>query len=389
MKTFDAALVVTHIAYRKDSTRTSIEGPYSFLAEALSKFVKKVDVFGLPLIGYDMSVVHGEWKCERNIRIPKLFGSWLSLKFATDTILNTLYICWWSAFNQNRNKIVIGVDPLSCLPLWILKKLLGYTLVFHCVDFNKNRFGNPLLQRAYELSDKWASKYSDETWVICEALKEYKKRVYGTQSIYIPNSVPFNGNLYKNGKDKRTGNKIVWTGSLMTNRQFDILFEVFFLIQNEIRSDIKFVIAPTRDHSKFKKYLTKYKIKNSRVLSLNGRYEFQKVAATCDAGIALYDEQFGSTEFIEPMKIWDFLLCGLPFIVSSEPSVSKPIKNSGVAYFMNPKNVVPDKKSLKHFLSKKNLIDKSVECLKIAERYDFEKQVSRSIKVLSSKLLNK
>ncbi len=389
MKTFDTALVVTHIAYRKDSTQTPIEGPYSFLAEALSNLVSKVDVFGLPLTGYDKEVVHGEWKSERNVKIPKLFGGWLPLKFATDTILNTLYICWWSAVNRNKKKLVIGIDPLSCLPLWIFKKLLGYTLVFHCVDFNKNRFGNPLLQKAYELSDKWASKYADDTWVICEALRDYKKKVYGTQSSYLPNSVKFDATLYNTGRKKRVGNKIVWTGSLMTSRQFDILFGVFSLIQTEVRPDIKFVIAPTREHSKFKKYLAKYKIKNSKVLSLNGRLAFQKIAATCDAGIALYDEQFGSTEFIEPMKIWDFLLCGLPFIVSSEPSISKPIKKSGVAYFMNPKNVVPDKKSLKHFLSKKNLADKAVECLKIAEKYDFEKQVFARVKVISSRLLSK
>ncbi len=385
MKKFDCILVVTHIAYRKTLPPDPIEGPYSSLCQALSSITGNVSIFGVPLVGYENALVYGLWGNTQKIQIPRFFGNWSLLKFPMDIFLSTTALVWWSIINWNKNKLVIGIDPLSCLPLWLFKKVFGYTLVFHCVDFNKNRFNSKLLQYLYEMADEWASRFSDETWVICEALKDYKKKWYGVSSYYIPNSVVFDPKIYKEGKIKRVGDKIVWTGSLLTNRQYDILFGVLSYIQTEVRSDIKFVIAPTKDYEKFESYAKKYKLKNMKLLKLNSRLEFQKVAARCDVGIALYDEQFGSTEFIEPMKIWDFLLCGLPFIVSSEPSISKPIVDSGVAYFMKPKNQIPDIRSLKLFLSKRNLLSKARACLVIAKNFDIERQVGIGLNRLLSK----
>lgn len=382
MAKFERVLVVTHIAYRKVAPTDRIEGPYSSLCGALSSAGEKVTILGLPLVGYQNEVIYGEWPKAKKIRFPAFFGTWQGLKFLVDILLSVLALIWWRLKNWNKKVLVIGIDPLSCLPLWFLKKLLRYTLVFHCVDFNKKRFKSGLLQKFYELADEWASRFSDQTWVICEALKAYKKKQYRIESFYIPNSVEFDLSFFESGRKKRLGNKMVWTGGLMTDRQYTILFEVLAFIQKKVRPDIQFVIAPTRDYERFEEYAQKYKIKKVKVLRLNSRAEFQKVAAKCDVGIALYDELFGSTEFIEPMKMWDFLLCGLPFIVSSEPSISKGIKKSGVAYFMKPKNQVPDIASLKLFLNRKNLSSCSSKCVKLAKRFDIRKQIEKRLDML-------
>ncbi len=383
MNKFDTVFVVTHIAYRKDLPIMPIEGPYSSIIKSLGKIVKNVVLFGIPLNGFENEVIWGELGKTKNIYLPKILGKINPIKFLVDIILIVFALLAWIFKTRSQKRLVIGIDPLSCLPLLLFKNIFGYTLVFHCVDFNKNRFSNKILQQLYELADEFASKYSDQTWVICDALKKYKKNKYGLIAQYLPNSVVFDPNIFKNGKDYRTGNKMVWTGSLMTARQFDILFGVFSLIQHEIRG-INFVIAPTREHGKFDEYVKKYKIKNAKVIRLNGRYEFQKIAAKCDVGIALYDEQFGSTEFIEPMKIWDFLLCGLPFIVSCEPSVSRPVIKSGVAYFMDPKNTVFDIEKLRSFLDKKNLARKNQKCLDLAKRFDIDRQIKIRLQMLLS-----
>lgn len=389
MNKFERALIVTHIAYRREPPRLPIEGPYSTLARSLSRVVPMVETLGLPLEGFDQEVWYGTEAQSKKIKVPPVLGVWLPAKFIFDLLITTIAVFFWSVANWGKRKIIIGIDPLSCLPLWILKDFLGYTLVFHCVDFNLKRFDNWGLQRLYELADKWATYKSDQTWVICEALKVYKKMRFQKEAYYLPNSVNFDSEIYNQGKGARTGNKMVWTGSVMTSRQFDILFNVFSTIQTKVNSNIQFVIAPTRDHGKFKKYVTKYKLKKTKILKLTSRREFQGEAARCDVGIALYDDKFGSTQFIEPMKIWDFLLCGLPFIVSSEPSISKPIVRSKVAYFMNPKNQIPEIKSLKSFLSPINLSKKSKACLNLAKKYDFDKQVKLRIKMLLSNIPNK
>ena len=175
---------------------------------------------------------------------------------------------------------------------------------------------------------------------------------------------------------------MAWTGSLLTDRLFDIIFDVLKKIQNDVRPDMEFYFAPTRDHEKIEAYCQKYELKKYQVLDLHSRLEWQEFAATCDVGIALYDEQFGSTKFIEPVKIWDYLLCGLPFIVSSEPSISEPIKNSGVAYFLNPKNEIPNDSSLEKFLNPENIKEKQLACLEIAKEYDISKQIELRLSAL-------
>jgi len=382
MKTNASILVVTHIAHKNISPHEPIEGPYSSLCNVFSSSTKNVNIFGLPLARYNPGIMLGEWKNYKKMFVPKFLGNWLPVKFLVDIVLTTLVILKWSVLNNKRDKLVVGIDPLSCLPLWILKKPLGYKLVYYCVDYNRDRFSNLFFQRCYELADEWASRFSDETWVICEALKNFKKEIFNVDSYYVPNSVVFDPSIFADGKSKRTGNKIVWTGSLLTDRQFGILFGVLSGIQTKIRTDIEFVFAPTRDHDKFELYSKKYNLKSFSLLRLNSRLEFQKVAATCDVGIALYDEKFGSTEFIEPMKIWDFLLCGLPFIVSSEPSITQAIKDGGVAYFLEPKNIIPKDASLKSFLAKNNLENKMPTCLSIAKKYDIQRQLERRLNVL-------
>lgn len=382
MNKFDRVLVISHVAYRKESPLVPIEGPYASLGRALTMIIERVEILGIPLVGYDNEIFYGLVENSQKISLPIFLGLWLPLKFVTDILVIMVVLGKWSLTNWSRKKLVIGVDPLSCLPLWVFKKILGYTLVYHCVDFNKKRFGNSVLQWCYELADKWASRFADQTWVICEALKNYKKNIQHLESYYVPNSVAFDPNIYLNGQGFRTGNKMVWTGSLMTTRQFEILFQVLSAIQIKIKPEMEFVLAPTKEFEKFEEYVKKYKLKKTKVLKINGRREFQKMAARCDVGIALYDERFGSTEFIEPMKIWDFLLCGLPFIVSSEPSISKPIKISGVAYRLSPKNIIPDNKSLRNFLSKKNLAELAGPCIGLAKRFDIENQVKKRVRML-------
>jgi len=107
------------------------------------------------------------------------------------------------------------------------------------------------------------------------------------------------------------------------------------------------------------------------------RSEWQQFAAKCDIGIAVYDDQFGSTEFIEPLKIWDFMMCGLPFIISKEPSLATLIKDSGVAYSLDFKNKIPVGNSLRDFLSQENIKRLQPVGVEIARRFSIDKQVEQ------------
>lgn len=377
MPNFEKALVITHIVYRKVSPYEPLEGPYSTDCTALTLITQNnVETCQIPLFGFNNPVIYGKWKSPRQVKILTVLGKLSALKYIVDFFIITFFLFKFCFSNRTKNKLVVGIDPLSCFPLTLFKKFLGYKLIFHSVDFSKNRFKNKLLQKLYEIADGVSTKFSDQTWVVCESLQKYKKIKFNIESFYMPNSPIFNDIFYKDGEKIKRGNKMAWTGSI-SERSLDILFKLLSEIQGKIRKDMEFYLAPTMNHDKFTKYSKKYKLKKVEVLNLCSRLEWQKTSAAYDVGIAIYDEEFA--EFIEPTKIWDFILCGMPFVISSEPSVSTPIKKAGVAYILEPHNRIPNNESLNEFLKPENLKKKQEKCLELAKEYDIKKQIEKRL----------
>lgn len=376
MNPFQHILVVTHIIYRKTSPYDVLEGPYSSVCNAMASQAQ-IDTLQIPIDNFKKPVKVGVWKKETDWSFPEFLGTFAPLKYVIDFLIVVWHMARYRMSNRKR-LLVIGIDPLSCLPLVLFRRFFDYKLVFYSVDFNKHRFKNPFMQYLYEKADEIATRGSDQTWVVCESLQEYKKDHFGIDSKYIPNSSPFDASIYEGGKSKKTGNKVAWTGSLLTDRQFDILFGLFKKME-DLRGDLEFVVAPTGKHNTFETYGKKYGLKTFEVLHLTSRRAWQEVAATCDIGVAVYDDKFGSTYFIEPLKIWDFLMCGMPFIISCEPSLSTPIKKSGVAYLLGPANSVPNSDSLKTFIQADHIASLRQSCINLAEEYDIGRQIAKAL----------
>lgn len=378
MNKFKSTLVVTHVVYRNTPPYDPIEGPATSVYKALNTLVENVEILQMPIAGFKWPLICGQFEDQKMIKIPTVLGVLAPIKYVLDIILISIFTIKYSLLNIRKRKLVIGIDPLSCLSLVIFKKIFNYRLVFYSVDFNRNRFNSRILQRLYEWADKVSSLYSDQTWVVSESLKDYKQNKYKIKSIYIPNASIFNQELYINNLYLKTGNKLAWTGSFLTARLFDIFFTVLKEIQN-IRPDLEIYLVPINEHEKFETYCKKYNLERCKVLRMYSRLEWQQFVAKCDIGIAIYDDQFGSTEFIEPLKIWDFMVCGLPFIISREPSISTFIKHSGVAYFLAPQNKIPPDNSLKDFLNSENIKILRPICIEIAREFSIKKQIELAL----------
>ena len=377
-KKTSSCLVVTHVIYRKNAPFDKLEGPYTSVEKACKKLFGKTEVCQIPIGNFDDPVIYGLKDQPKKLKIAKFWGLFLPLKYFLDCLIVLKLTISFIARNRGRQRYIIGIDPLTCLPLTFIRPFFRFKLIYYCVDFNLHRFDNKPLQWIYEKADKISTRHSDQTWVVCESLLDYKLKKFKVKSIYVPNSTAFDPTLFNDNLKYKTGEKIAWTGTLLTNRQFDILFRVLSEIQH-IKKDCKFVLAPINNHDKFSKYAKKYKIKRISILTLHSRTEWQQHAAKCDVGIAIYDEKFGSTEFIEPLKIWDFLLCGMPFIISGEPSISTPIQKSGVVYRLDKCNKIPENDTLEIFLERNNIESLRLKCAVIAKEFDITKQIKKTI----------
>lgn len=381
MNKYRHVLVVSHIAFRNVIPYDRVEGPYSSVCQSLSRLGYEVTTLLLPLVRFDRPIFFGLWQKEKMIKIVHLLGRITVLKYIIDFFVIFAYVAKYTKENRSKKTIVVGIDPLCALPLALFKKITQNKFIFYSVDFNEKRFANKWLQYLYEMSDEVSSRNASLVWVVCESLQNQKKKKYGVFSYYIPNSSMYNETFFKEGKDKRTGDKLVWTGSCVSERQFTILFKTVKTIQ-QIVPNLKPFFAPVGKYDEFIKNCKSYKLRNWHVLQLKSRSEWQEFAATCDVGIAIYDDQFGSTKYIEPLKIWDFMLCGLPFIISSEPSLNREVKGSGIAYLLDKHNIVSDALGLRQFIQNSKQPVAWEKCISLAKKYDIGKKINESLKKL-------
>jgi len=381
MEKIEDILIVTHIHYRSVFPFDRLEGPYSSICQVLEKNYSSPLTLQLPLLDYKKEILIGKWKMEKKIKIFEFFGNILPLKYFIDILLITLFTIIHTT-SLRRRKLIIAIDPLCCFPLAVFKKILGYKLIFYCVDFNKTRFKSKILQFFYNTALKISCFQSDQVWVVCESLNKYFKENFKINSFYIPNSSIFNKKIYINNYKKRIINRLAWSGSCLTKRQFDILFKVVKKIQI-IKPDLELFFVPIHNHDEFKKNCVRYQLKKWHVLKLTSREQWQKFLATCNVGIAIYDDKFGSTKFIEPLKIWDYLLCGVPFIISKEPSVANEIKKSGCAYFLDTSNKIPKNNSIQEFLTSTSLRKLEKKCLLLAKKFAIDIKVKEALTFFS------
>lgn len=369
-------LVITHIMYKNGG---ATEGPYTTVLRSLADLFYTVELVGIPLSGFEGFVLHGTYGNERKLYLPLWLGEISLLKYAVDTfIICTLSLKFLIKHRGDRNTI-IGIDPLSALPLAFLRRIFGFKLVFYSVDFNEERFENPLLQKAYEFADKYSSKAADKVWVVCDALKNYKEQNYNTACTYVPNSFPFDSSYYESNKSGRTFNKFVWTGSVLTDKQVTDIVKVCKAI-SELAQDTEFVLVPVNRIEQFKTEVEAQVLKNVKILEVVGQEASRQIVSKCDVGLAIYDKDFGSTKFIEPIKIWEYMMCGLPFIISCEPSTNEKAVKENVAFLLEPDNKVPKSNSRTAlFLDRENIRNVRAKAVEIAKEYDAKVIVKKSL----------
>lgn len=382
MKKFEKALVITHFMSRKSAPYDPIEGPANSVCNVLSEHFQSIGFLQLPLFGFDRPIFRGHFHNPKETKIPAFLGRIAPIKYLIDSLLISYCIIHYCFVNKGKKKLIVAVDPLSCLPLVFFKIFFEYTLVFYSVDFNQKRFSSGILQKIYEWANKVSSQKSDQTWVVSESLQKYQKEVYGVEALHISNAPVFDGKLFQENRHLKTGNKLAWSGSFMTERQFDIFFTALKSFQSA-RKDLEIFLVPIADHEQFEIYGKKYELENFQVLRMYSRAEWQSFVVTCDIGIAIYDDQFGQTHFAEPLKIWDYLMTGVPFIISKEPSMPLPVRESGVAFVLDAHNKIPEGPSLASFLEAENLKRLQPICVNLAEQFSIKKTVWAALEKLT------
>jgi len=158
-----------------------------------------------------------------------------------EAITNTFFACLDVIFRQVDVINFQAIGPASLI--WLVKLFKPKTPIvftFHCQDYYHKKWG--LFARFYlKFGEKISCRYADKVIVTSRVLKEYVKKTYGFDPIYIPygaytqETIPVR-DIRRWGLEEK--NYISYIGRLVRHKNVHLLIDAF----KQIKTDKKLVI---------------------------------------------------------------------------------------------------------------------------------------------------
>lgn len=206
-------------------------------------------------------------------------------------------------------------DPLNFIALyWAKKHGFAEKIFFHCTDFSKTRFVNPLFNFIYQQIFKFSLKHADMTNVVTKYVLDMAHDIAPNAKInLIPNS-PIFEDMPKIEPNKKNKNTLAITISCMTQKSnFDKYLQIIKLVKKEV-SEIQFTIVGSADNY-VKDLIKKEKMqKNIIITGLIPYNEAIKKVAQSYIGIVFYPTGINHVKYGDSIKIREYAASGLPIV---------------------------------------------------------------------------
>ncbi len=228
--------------------------------------------------------------------------------------------------------IVVSTTNLDTIPAIICRKVMGEKIdkiIYYPRDYSENRFKNQLLNKLYEHTERIAIKHADI--VVSNTKRAEKKRISlglnSRKSIVIPNGVSYP--IDKFIAKKISKDKFIYVGDVSNEHG---LYDLIQILSPYIK---KLVIIGSGNEwnktialAKNQKFEleTHYNKKISFVLDYLQNFE--------GFGLAPYTNNSDWTYYASPLKVSEYIACGVPVIMSDVPEISKTVRGRslGVVY---------------------------------------------------------
>lgn len=131
-----------------------------------------------------------------------------------------------------------------CVMLWIIKFFSKKKIIatIHGLDWKRAKWGG-FATKYIRFGEKMAVKYADEIIVLSESIQEYFQRIYGRNTIFIPNGVnqpkKLKVNIIKKKYNLDKDSYILYLGRIVPEKGIHYLIEAY----RSLKTDKKLVIA--------------------------------------------------------------------------------------------------------------------------------------------------
>ena len=245
-------------------------------------------------------------------------------------------------------KLFVGADNVSALVGIILKKLGRVEKVaYWTLDYRPVRFENRVMNTVFHWLDRFCVSFADETWNVSpkmsegrEIFKGMARKKFNRQKV-VPAGIWFDKikRLPFEDIDKK---KLLFIGDLGRKSGVDHVLEAIPLILRSITGFQFLVIGGGQQEEKFKNRAKELKIDSHVHFTgwIRDRKKLEILIKDSAVGIALYDKydekgELAFGNFSDPGKIKDYMVSGMPVILTDVPYNAREIEEKECGKVIN------------------------------------------------------
>ncbi len=333
---------------------TEIVGPGHHMREWLESLPEyESTVIFHPMI--DSALIQTEiWK---NKKLVSKLTKWPT--FLGQLIFDTLVSIWVIISTAELIDVYIGLNNFDTLPALLFKKWKIKKVIYYGSDYADKRFSNPILDFIYHKVELIDLKYS--SLVVSNTNRAAGRRIQigldPQKSIVIPNGVDLS--LIPK-VPKKSKYDFVFQGYISAaHGVMDAVKAMHRLVTNKIIARLA-IVGYGPAESQVREYIKLHKLEKS--IDLLPRITHEEIlrflTKFCLIGIASYSDEDNWTKYCSPLKVKEYLACGLAVIMSDVPEVAEDINKFklGRVYsnqdqlFRSMTELVSDKTLLKSYL---------------------------------------
>jgi len=253
-----------------------------------------------------------------------------------------LYTLIWVTRYARKADLFVGSGNLNALAGLLLRKLgLVKKVIFYCIDYVPNRFGNVFLNNLYHRVDEICAEKCNSTWNLSQRMIEgrearWKKR-FPNQQV-----VPHGADTGRDIKSLISLNdfhkyEIVYLGTLLKKQGIQLVIRTLGKIINKFPKT-RFLIIGSGEYKNNLEILTK-KLGLEKYVTFTGYLDDNKTKqkiAKAHVAVAPYNrEEDIFTYYADPGKVKYYLSLGVPLIITNVPLVAKEIAKEKCGLVIN------------------------------------------------------
>jgi len=209
-------------------------------------------------------------------------------------------------------------------------------VIFYSVDYSPQRFNNMILNRIYHLIDSLAVNDSDFIWCSSKRIFEVRKNQRSSKVLYVPNGSWINA---KDVQKKETRNDII-----------ELVFAGYLGDQYDLDS----LICAVNERKNFRLHIFGDGPRKNELQEISNRniifhgiipneVLLMKLLTEKWIGTAPYNNKISHVYFGLPLKVIEYLSCGLPVIVSSIVEIANDIEKNECGWVYSNVTQLKDK----------------------------------------------